>query len=108
MKRPLKEYAAVRALEKCEEYIACPTCKAPKGSPCFSVFADGPDTKQIAFVAHVERKRAAGREWRITTIVGVLNKHGIETKHNSETSGAIEIATAIHEALNARNQERSK
>lgn len=93
-----------RDLEKSELFIACPLCLAPKGKPCVYYFNN---EQGVSAVAHVERKRAAGREHRITIIIAVLNRHGIQTTHGSETTpGAIEIANDIDDAVHEEQNKR--
>jgi hypothetical protein len=92
--------ALKRALESSERAIACPLCKAPLGKPCVYYHNE---EQGISAVAHVERKRAAGRAWRVETIRQVIKKHQVIGKAPDPT----ELAEAIDDALHVPPSERS-
>jgi hypothetical protein len=89
-----------RPLEPSERVIACPLCEAPIGKPCVYYHNE---ERGISAVAHVERKRAAGRVWRIETIVQIIKKHRVV----GTAPDPVALAEAIDDALHVPPSERS-
>jgi hypothetical protein len=89
-----------RPLESSERGIACPLCSAPVGKPCVYYHNE---ERGISAVAHVERKRAAGRAWRVETIVRVIKKHRVV----GAAPDPVALAEAIEDALHVPLSERS-
>jgi hypothetical protein len=89
-----------RSLESSERAIACPLCEAPAGKPCVYYHND---ERGISAVAHVERKRAAGRMWRVATIAGVIKSQSVVGR----APDPVALAEAIDDALHVPVSERS-
>jgi hypothetical protein len=89
-----------RPLESSERAIACPLCQAPAGKLCVYYYNE---ERGISAVAHVERKRAAGRAWRVETIVQVIKKHRVV----GAAPDPVALAEAIDDALHVPPSERS-
>ena len=91
-----------RELEPSEIAIACPKCGATAGRHCTLAWCNEPG---ISAVAHVERKRAAGRAWRVGRIVDVLHEHGHRLRGEPSLDRKMrEVAELIDDALHDRSK----
>ena len=86
-----------RPLEPSEMRVACPRCGSLAGKHCTLAWCNEPG---ISAVAHVERKRAAGRAWRVKQIVNVLCEY-----HLSDRISNKQLAELIDDALHDRKEK---
>ncbi len=93
-------HRVMRDLARSELEAKCPNCGAVAGNPCTYVHNG---QTGVPYAPHVERKRAYGRQRRITVVVAVLERHlPITAASTAGSAGLMHIAEEICEALGGK------